>query len=187
MAYKTICIRKGPASVLPCQVEVEWSFAKLLEVALTRIGVDFISGGEEPECFLSQDMNPSLSSRVQVMMGFNILECCRINGNYIWYIYPDSREVAPPQRSVSSVLMQSAKELKWPDLNFKTPDEYEKGTGDKRLYDDTIRFLQSKQLGFTGGCHLTSGKEYIKTIQTVLFTLQPHLHTLCRRKANFVQ
>lgn len=73
--------------------------------------------------------------------------------------------------------------MKWPDLNFKTPDEYKEGNGDKCMYDDTIRFLQSKQLGFTGGCHLTSGKEYIKTIQTVLFTLQLHLHTLHRRKA----
>ena len=129
----------------------------------------------------------SFSNRVQVMMGFNVIECCSINGNFISYIFSDSREeVASPQRSATSVLMLSAKELKWPNLNFKTPDEYKEGNGDKCMYDDTIRFLQSKQLGFTGGCHLTSGKEYIKTIQTVLFTLQPHIRTLYRRKANFV-
>ena len=145
----TICVRKGPASILPWtmyQVELDWSFAKLLEVLWTKD-----NNGEEPECYLSQDMKPSFSNRVQVMMGFNVIECCRINGNFISYIFSDSREeVASPQRSATSVLMLS------------------------------------KQLGFTGGCHLTSGKEYIKTIQTVLFTLQPHIRTLYRRKANFV-
>ena len=84
--------------------------------------------------FLSQHIKSTLSNRVKVTMTFNDLKRCRINGSFIWYIYSDSREAVPPQRRVSSVLMLSAKELKWPDLNFKTPDEYKEGNGDKRMY-----------------------------------------------------
>ena len=60
--------------------------------------------------------------------------------------------------------MQSSKVVKWPDKNFQTVEEYEKGNGDKCLYDNIIRFLQSKGLGFVGGCHLTTGKEYVRTL-----------------------
>ena len=47
-------------------------------------------------------------------------------------------------------------------MNFTTSDKYQEGNGDKRLYDDIIWLLKSKELGFFGGCYLTSGKEYVK-------------------------
>ena len=120
------------------------------------------------------------------MMGFNIRECCKLNGNSISCVYAPSREIVLPERRAAAVLMHSAKELKWPCMNFTPLEEYLAGNGDKCLYDNTMWFLQEKQLGFMGGCHLPSGKEYVRTIHTVLFTLHPHLLTLRGRKANFV-
>ena len=69
------------------------------------------------------------------------------------------------------VLKQSAKGLKWSDMNFRAPDKYLEENGDKCLYDDTTWFLLSKQLGFMGVCQITSDKEYLKSIQTLLFIL----------------
>ena len=151
MAYATICIRKGPASVLHWtmyQVGLDWTFAKLLETGLTRLAP--VMDPEEPECYICKEMDPFLASRVQVMLGYNVFECCRINGNFVWYVYSASasRDIVLPERSAATVLMQSAKELKWPEMNFKTAEEYQGGNGDKQLYDDIIWFLQSKQLGF---------------------------------------
>ena len=183
MAYATICIRKGPASLLPWtmyQVGLDWTFAKLLETGLTRLAP--VMDPEEPECYICKEMDPFLASLVQVMLGYNVFECCRINGNFVWYVYSASasRDIVLPERSAAT-----AKELKWPEMNFKTAEEYQGGNGDKQLYDDIIRFLQSKRLGFVGGCHHTSGKEYVRTLQAVLFALQPHLHTLQTRNATF--
>ena len=78
------------------------------------------------------------------------LNAARINGNFVWYVYSASasRDIVLPERSAATVLMQSAKELKWPEMNFKTAEEYQGGNGDKQLYDDIIWFLQSKRLGF---------------------------------------
>ena len=69
------------------------------------------------------------------------------------YVYSASAsgDIVLPERSAATVLMQSAKELKWPEMNFKTAEEYQGRNGYKQLHDDIIRFLQSKRLSFVGG------------------------------------
>ena len=57
-------------------MEVDWTFAKLLEVVRAQLtvtaGIDF--NMEEPKCFLSQEIKHCASSRVQVMMSLNAAE-----------------------------------------------------------------------------------------------------------------
>ena len=135
MAYATICIRKGPASLLPWtmyQVGLDWTFA---ETGLTRLAP--VMDPEEPECYICKEMDPFLASHVQVMLGYNVFECCRINGNFVWYVYSasTSMDIVLPERSAATVLMQSAKELKLPEMNFKAAEEYQ---GGKQLYDDIM-------------------------------------------------
>ena len=50
-----------------------------------------------------------------------------------------SRDIVLPERSAATVLMQSAKEVKWPEMNFKTAEKYQGGNGDKQLYDGSCR------------------------------------------------
>ena len=56
---------------------------------------------EEPECYICKEMDPFLASRVQVMLGYNVFECYRINGNFVWYVYSAaaSRDIVLPERS----------------------------------------------------------------------------------------
>ena len=61
------------------QVGLDWTFAKLLETGLTRLAP--VMDPEEPECYICKEMDPFLANRVQVMLGYNVFECCRINGN----------------------------------------------------------------------------------------------------------
>ncbi len=98
-SYVTVSVSKGPASVLPWsmyQVEVDWTFAKLLEVVQARLTAGILDENEELKCYLSQEMKPCLSSRMQVILGFNVVECCRINGKFISYVYPAARECVTP-------------------------------------------------------------------------------------------
>ena len=138
---------KGPASLLPWtmyQVGLDWTFAKLLETGLTRLAP--VMYPEEPECYICKEMDPFLASRVQVMLGYNVFECCRINRNFVWYVYSASasRDIVLPERSAATVLMQSAKELKWPEMNFKAEEYTREGSNCMT----TLWFLQSKRLGF---------------------------------------
>lgn len=64
----------------------------------------------------------------------------------------------------------ASKELRWPDKNFKTSQE----------------FLKSRSLGFSAGCENTTGKEFVRALQSVFFALQPHLKTLQGRKKPFI-
>ena len=59
---------------------------------------------EEPECYICKEMDPFLANRVQVMLGYNVFECCRIN---VWYVYSASasRDIVLPERSAATVLM----------------------------------------------------------------------------------
>ena len=44
------------------------------------------------------------------------------------------------------LLKQSAKGLKWSDMNFRAPDKYLEENGDKCLYDDTTWFVLTNSL-----------------------------------------
>ena len=188
--YVTVSIVKGSGFILQWsmfEAEYNWTFTKLLETAKVQVLPDWLPDLDaQPERFLSRIIEHLFSECVQVPLGFNVLECCRMNGNFVQYVYPCSSTAAQTQQNALTVLMSAAKELRFPHKNFKTAEEYKRGNGDKRLQDDIVEFLQDKQLGFVGGCENTSGKEFVRTLQNTLFTLQPHLSTLQERKAAFI-
>ena len=103
----TVGVYKSASTLLPWsmyEVEIGWTFAKLVEVVR--------AAEDEPKCYLSQEIKHCASNRVQVMMSFNVVECYRINGNFISYVFSTPREIATPKRNAASVLMQSAREMK---------------------------------------------------------------------------
>ena len=66
------------------QVEVDITFAKLLEIALTGLEAGLgVEVGKEPEHYLSQEMKSYLPSHVQAIIRFNVMECCKINRDSI--------------------------------------------------------------------------------------------------------
>ena len=160
------------------ETQADWTFAKLLE----SIQSDEMLG--DVVCELSKEMNSH--DIVQVPLGFLIEPCCKENGNFIRYLYPTATVPELSMRNAATVLMGASKQLRWPEKNFTNPDDYKQGNGLKRLYDDIIDFLMSRNLGFAPGCENTSGKEFVRGLQGVLFSLQPHLKTLQDRKKNFV-
>ena len=120
------------------------------------------------------------------MMGFNIVECCRINGNFISCVLFAFKRDSFACKKCCICIDALNQRVKMAMHRFYNTKEYQEENGDKGLYDETTRFLPEKQLGFMGGCHPTSGREYVRTIHTVLFTLHPHLLTLQRRKVKFI-
>ena len=169
------------------EIQFDWTFAKLFEVALPFVQANDSSGViGQPVCFLSSDIKCFQSLSVQVPLEFNASDCCKINGSFVKYLCPCEPRLVSCTRSAVDVLMGAAKEPRWPEKNFSSRQDYQAGNGDKRLFDDIVDFLMDKKLGFTGGCEHTSGKQFIKTLQNVLFTIQPHLCTLKARNSSFI-
>lgn len=74
-------------------------------------------------CSLSRTLEST--QHVNVSLGFNIVECCAQNGHYIRFLIDTGEEsAAAPPRDVSTVLMASARQLKFPS-KLLSPDKYE--------------------------------------------------------------
>ena len=186
--YVTVTVIRGSVCLLPWKMQetlADWTFTKLLECILSSSHLDELPGMEtELVCKLSKEINSP--ERVEVPLGFVIEPCCKENGNFIRYLYPTASISPLPVRNAATVLMTASKQLRWPENFFTSPDDYERGNGFKKLYDDIVDFLMSRQLGFAPGCENTSGKVFVRGLQSVLFALQPHLKTLQDRKKTFV-
>ena len=69
------------------------------------------------KCSLSKSIDCTQS--VEIELGFNVLQCCSLNGQFIRYIVEKEEERdAPSQQNTFTVLMSSAKEPRLP-----LPDE----------------------------------------------------------------
>ena len=98
------------------QVYPEYTFSKLLEVALAKSTCSFVDENMYSECkgYLSNDIK--LRTRVEVPLEFSVIECCEANGNCVRFIFTVLAEpTSPSYRNAAEVLMSSAQKLFLPN------------------------------------------------------------------------
>jgi len=90
--YLTVSISKGLEIILPWrmfEVQLDWTFAKLLEASLLSVTQPerLLDMHGEPVCELRKEMNAPPAESVQVPLGFNVDQCCKVNGSFVRYLY----------------------------------------------------------------------------------------------------
>ena len=121
--YTTVSIVLGFEEILKWtmfQVYPEYTFSKLLEVALAKSTCSFVDENMYSECkgYLSNDIK--LSTRVEVPLEFSVIECCEANGNCVRFIFTVLAEpTSPSYRNAAEVLMSSARSQMKHDANFR--------------------------------------------------------------------
>ena len=182
--YVTVTILEGTKRIFPWTMYLcseEHTFAALFEdirkqFSLGDLRTDVVN------CSISKTLDSV--EKISVDLGFNVTECCAINGRYVRFITEKDSNSAPLQNA-ATVLMASASKLRLPS-KLLSMERYEKGRGDYRLHDDIIDFLDRKNLGFGAGLENTTGKQVVKALADTLFFLQPHLKTINGRIPNFI-
>ena len=188
--YVTVSIRQGPKFLLGWTMFESLendSFATLFEKVQKEYGLtDETFLESQPVCSLRESRDTVHD--VTVQLGFNVVQCCQLNGRFVQYVYPPpqkrSQDVSSSSQSAFTVLLSSAKELHLPKKLL--PENAEGGRGDYKLHDDIVDFLAIQKLGFSASCEVTSGKQVVSTLQHSLFYLLPHLSTLNARKSTFL-
>ena len=188
--YVTVSVLQGNKRIFPWKmflISEEHTFVSLFE----DIRKDLPESDEGSEakritrCSLSKSIDCTQS--VMIELGFNVLECCSLNGQFVRYIV-EERDLncgTSSQRDAFTVLMTSAKKPRLPP-KLLTPGKYDSGRGDHRLHDDIIDFLGTKKLGFGAGTENTTGKQVVKALSNALFYFQPHCKSLNDRIPHFV-
>jgi hypothetical protein len=82
----------------------------LEECILSPSHQDELIGVAEVVYKLSKAMNSP--ERVEFPLGEN---CCKENGNFIWYLYPTASISPLPARNAATALMAVSKQLRWPE------------------------------------------------------------------------
>ena len=185
--YVTVCVLANSKKNFPWKMFLcseEHTFAKLLEDVRERMTDKDFDGAVT--CCLSTSVDSS--QRIAAELVFNVVECCTLNGRYMYICYTIQQKEhynSPPVLpNEFAILMLSAKEL---CLSSKllTAERYESGRGDHCLYDDVISFMESKNPGFGAGTECTTGKQVVKALTDALLYFQPHRKTLEARIPRF--
>ena len=115
--YVNVSIVLGYENILQWsmfQVDLEHTFAKLLETALTKtsLTVDINNCETECKCYLSHDTK--LSTRVEVPLAFIVAECCDLNGKCVRFILSVESSSSSSCKNAAKVMMSSAQRLHYP-------------------------------------------------------------------------
>ena len=75
MHATTVSLVAGLKEVLKLEASVDYTFLKLLEIAVEKSG--YSSASESATCYLSQDIK--CTTKVQVGLDYNVCQCCDLN------------------------------------------------------------------------------------------------------------
>lgn len=100
--YVTACVLEGTKRILPwsmIECSEEHTFASLFE----GVRLQLPCGGEScvvKACSLSKTLDCTL--KVNVCLGFNVVECCSINGQYVRFTIDseEERDVTPQRNAL---------------------------------------------------------------------------------------
>ena len=162
--YVTVSLVAGLKELLKwtvMEVSVDYTFLKLLEIAVEKSGHSSASDSESATCSLSQDIK--CTTKVQVALDYNVCQCCDMNGKFVRFSLPgEETSLSGAGRNAFTILMASALALHLP----KKLDS-SNARGDNLLYNDIIDFMSEHSLGFSAGVEHTSGKQVVSTPQGV--------------------
>ena len=180
--YVTVSVLQGNKRIYPWKMFLcseEHTFVSLFE-DLRKDLPEIDESTKITRCSLSKSIDCTQS--VIIELGFNVMECCSLNGQFIRYIVEkeeekEERGSTSSKRNAFTILMASAKEPRLPP-RLLTTEKYDSGRGDHRLHDDIINFLGTKKLGLVAGTEMTTGKQVVKALSEALFYFQPHCKSL---------
>ncbi len=157
--YVTVSVLQGNNRIYPWKMFLcseEQTFVSIFEDIRKNLP-EIDEGTKITRCTLSKSIDCAQS--VLIELGFNVVECCSLNGQFIRYFVEKVEKGCntSTQRNAFTILMTSAKEPRLPP-RLLTPERYESGRGDYRLHDD-IDSLGNKKLGFEAGTEMTTGNK----------------------------